>query len=316
MSKGFFFFCCSSFILLLSAINISIGPIVSKKVGIDSRFGDYWGSANCEYWSDQYEEKMDEMSAISLKYEEEWTKNECYRKKAMYNMEYASFIFNIVIGFVCGLLGLLHQLGLKPQFISKTGLIGLGCGVIGFILSFVYVIYNGIVYTNYYDNNNSIYKIDKFGAFAELNDDKYKCYFFDEPGNKHSIIAKYSDLRKSQYNYDKELIDSYKSSEVTQCSDFPTICLDGEEITGNYQYFNSVSGTQTKCRYLFVKNFIPFESISNKDKSERFLTSLILSLLISLANIGLIILGFLLFKTPDDSFVIKFDTNTNTNTKI
>lgn len=314
MSKGFLFFCCSSIILLLSAINISIGPIVSKKVGRDSRFGDYWGSANCEYWSDYYEDQLDDKSAISLKYEEEWTKNECYRKKAMYNMEYASFIFNIVIGFVCGLLGLLHQLGLKPQFISKTGLIGLGCGVIGFVLSFVYVIYNGIVYTNYYDNAY-IYKKDRFGAFAELNDDKYKCYYFDEPGNKHSIIAKYSDLRKSQYNYDKELIDSYKSSEVAQCRKSPTICLDGEEITRAYTYTDAVSGTLTKCRYLFVYSE-PSENISNKDKSDRFLTALILSLLVSLANIGLIILGFLLFKTPDDSFVIKFDTNTNTNTKI
>jgi len=311
MSKGFLFFCCSSLILLLSAINISIGPIVSRKVGVYSRFGGYWGSANCEYWSDQIEDKMDDRSAISLKYEEEWIKNECYRKKAMYNMEYTSFIFNIVIGFVCGLLGLLHQLGLKPQFISKTGLIGLGCGVIGFALSFVYVIYNGIVYTNYYDNA-SIYKRDKFGAFAELNDDKYKCYYFEEPGNKHSIIAKYSDLRKKQYNYDKELFDSYKSPEVQHCQADPQICLDGEEITDNGLHM--IDSTH-KCRYLFV-NSSPDLSISNKDMSDRFLTALILSLLVSLANIVLIILGFLLFKTPDDSFVIKFDTNTNTNTKI
>ena len=266
MSKGFFFFCCSSFILLLSAINISIGPIVSKKVGIDSRFGYYWGSANCEYWSDYYEDQLDDKSAISLKYEEEWTKNECYRKKAMYNMEYTSFIFNIVIGFVCGLLGLLHQLGLKPQFISKTGLIGLGCGVIGFVLSFVYVIYNGIVYTSYYDN--TIYKMDRFGAFAELNDDKYKCYYFDEPGNKHSIIAKYSDLRKKQYNYDKELIDSYESDEVDNCKADPTICLNGKEITYS-KFYPPLSSD--KCKYLFVDS--PSSSIGgfvNKDMSDSF----------------------------------------------
>ena len=311
MSKGFFFFCCSSIILLLSAINISVGPIVSRKVGQDPKFGKYWGSANCEFWSDYYEEQMDDRSAISLKYEEEWIKNECYRKKAMYNMEYASFIFNIVIGFVCGLLGLLHQLGLKPQFISKTGLIGLGCGVIGFVLSFVYVIYNGIVYTNYYDDD-SIYKRDKFGAFAELNDDKYKCYYFDEPGNKHSIIAKYSDLRKKQYNYDKELIDSYASNEVQNCMANPKICLDGEEITYS-QFYPSLS--TDKCKYLFVQS-PSLGSLVYKDMSDRFLTALILSLLVSLSNIGLIILGFLLFKTPDDSFVIKFDSNTNTNTKI
>ena len=101
-------------------------------------------------------------------------------------MEYTSFIFNVVIGFVCGLLGLLHQLGLKPQFISKTGLIGLGCGVIGFVLSFVYVIYNGIVYTNYYDNE-FIYKMDRFGAFAELNDPIDQLKRFENQQNEKNL---------------------------------------------------------------------------------------------------------------------------------
>ena len=35
------------------------------------------------------------------------------------------------------------------------------------------------------------------------NGDKYECFYHDEPENLHSIIAKYSDLIKRQYNYDK-----------------------------------------------------------------------------------------------------------------
>ena len=45
-------------------------------------------------------------------------------------------------------------------------------------------------------------------------------------------------------------------------------------------------------------NEIP--GIENKDLSDRFLTALILSLIICLANIGLALFGFLLFRTPGD----------------
>ena len=42
------------------------------------------------------------------------------------------------------------------------------------------------------------------------------------------------------------------------------------------------------------------EGIENKDLSDRFLTTLILSLIVCLANIGLALFGFLLFRTPGD----------------
>lgn len=312
MNKGLIFLCCSCLILLFSAINLSIGPIVSKKVGIEGYFGGYWGSLNCEYYKDEYEEKMREKSGKTLKYKEEWDKNECYRKKAMYNMEYTSFIFDIVIGFVCSLLGLLHQFELKKDFISKTGLIGLACGIVGFVLSFVYVIFNGIVYTNYYNHDHYFYKSDIDGAFAELNNDKYKCYYHDEPENEHALIAKYSDLIKKQYNYDKELYNSIKAPINSNCRMSPTICLMGEEVDTSIVY--SLRSSSSGCKYLYVED--DFDNFELKDISDRFLTTLLLSLFICLAYIGLVIFGFLLFTSPNDSSVIKFDANTNTNTKI
>ena len=36
MSKGLIFFCCACAILLFTIINISVGPIISGKVGNDS----------------------------------------------------------------------------------------------------------------------------------------------------------------------------------------------------------------------------------------------------------------------------------------
>ena len=62
MSKGLIFFCCACAILLFTIINISVGPIISGKVGNDYYMSDpddsssyinlAWGTANCEYFSD------------------------------------------------------------------------------------------------------------------------------------------------------------------------------------------------------------------------------------------------------------------------
>ena len=117
MSKGLIFFCFACAILLFTIINISVGPIISGKVGNDSMpdpdggssyINLAWGTANCQYFSDLYDKAKKTIDGDVLKYSYEWGKNECYRKKGMHDMEYTSFIFNAVIGFVCGLLGLLH----------------------------------------------------------------------------------------------------------------------------------------------------------------------------------------------------------------
>ena len=318
MSKGLLFFLCACAITILTAINLSIGPIINKKVGLNGTFGN-WGTANCEYYSDKYEDAKKGLgttgtgstpgstsfnSGKHVKFKEEWEKDECRRKKAMYNLEYTSFIFDIVIGFVCGLLGILQLLATKKEFIPKTGLIGLGCGIVGFVLTLFYVIYNGIVYTAYYDDDQ-ILKRDSYGIFAQRNGDKFICFYHDEPANVHSIIAKYSDLRKKQYNYDRGLEASYHSDEVQDCipdANNLDICLSGKEI------LVSTLGSMVNCDYLYAPNSQPGGDLTNKDLSDRFLTALILSLFVCLANIGLAILGFLLFKTPDDGFIIKFET--------
>ena len=297
MSKGLIFFCCACAILLFTIINLSVGPIISGKVGNDTAGGNdfYWGTANCAFYSDQYDiaEKDSSIDKDTLKYQYERPKNECYRKKGMHDMEYTSFIFNAVIGFVCGLLGLLHLFDVKKEYVSKTGMIGLICGFIGFVFSFVYVILNGLVYTTYYDYNNGIYKRNSDGAFAERKGNEFECFYYeDSPVNEHSLIAKYSDLIQKQYNYDKDLSESIKKdAKVIPCKRNPNICND-EKIT--------VPGISSNCKYLYVQDSELSDTITNKDISDRFLTTLLLSLFICLANIGLAIFGFLLFRTPGD----------------
>ena len=291
MGKGTIFFACSCCILVLTIVNLSIGPVISGKAGIV-------GTQNCKKLKDD----DDKYSGNNKKYASEWPIDECVRKKAMHDMEYTSFIFDIVIGFVCGFIGLLHIFEVKKDFVSNTGLIGLICGVIGFVLSLVYVIFNGLVYTNYYDDNSIVYKTDGDGIVAEASGSNFKCKYFDEKGNTHALIAKYSDLGKKQYNYNKDL--SKSLTEKSNCvfelgitaTDYSDICSDVETFDPS-DYF--LPGTST-CKNLYYYNTEISSSIENKDISDRFLTTLILSLFVCIANIGLALFGFLLFRTPGD----------------
>ena len=148
MGKGFLFFAFSCCILVLSIINLSIGPVVNKVVSEIKIDSDEvaWGTANCARYKDLKDDADDESKKNSI----QSAIDACERVKGMHDMEYTSFIFDIVIGFVCGLLGLFHLFELKKEFVPKTGLTGLVCGIVGFALSFVYVIFNGLVFTSKY----------------------------------------------------------------------------------------------------------------------------------------------------------------------
>jgi hypothetical protein len=295
MSKGLLFFCCSCCILVLTIINISIGPITSGKMRYYSEEDD-WGTLNYAAAKDNYDTQKDNPSCNDdcLKYGAKWILDMYQRKKGMHDMEYTAFIFDIVIGFVCGLIGLLHLFDLKKDFVSNTGLIGLGCGFVGFVLTFVYVILNGLVYTNYYDTGNRIDKRDSDGAFAELDGNKYKCLYFDKAGNGHSYFAKYSDLGKKQYNYNKGYLEDLAKIDGN-CKEDISLCR-GQETILNAAKKDS---NNNDCKFLYIDSNTETD-IVNKDISDRFLTALILSIFVCLANIGLALFGFLLFRAPSD----------------
>ena len=289
MGKGLLFFCCSCCILVLTIINLSIGPIITGRTDIE-------GTMNCARLNDYYDQLKDAgASNDDLKYTAKWSKDECLRKKGMHDMEYTAFIFDIVIGFVCGLIGLLHLFDLKKDFVSNTGLIGLGCGFVGFILTFVYIIFNGLVYTNYYDDNRII-KRDGDGIFAELEGDKYKCKYFDEEGNTHALIAKYSDLGKKQYNYEKKrhYPDDNDEFDKTECKISISDANDG--CANSEHYSKTLSSTTfNNCKYLYLSE--KANGFGNKYLFDRWVTTIIFSCFIIACCIGLAIFGFLLFQS-------------------
>ena len=299
MNKGLIFFCCACVILLFTIINLSVGPIVSFTVGRD------WGKLNCAIMSDGKKDQSPGLTDDQKKYYWQRPIDECNNKKAMHDMEYTAFIFDIVIGFICGLLGLLHFFDLKKDFIPKTGLIGFICGIIGFIFTFVYLILNGLVYTNYSTDNpnpstgthDSFYssdlKADSDGAFAELEGTRYKLIYFDKKENYYALYPTYSDLGKKQYNYDRDMYKAYNTNTNT---DKCYLGYTSMNYNANGYITHSSPTINTNCKKLYKR---PITGISNKDISDRFLTALILSLFVCIANIGLALFGFLLWKSPD-----------------
>ena len=297
MGKGTLFFCCACCILVLTIVNLSIGPIVSGT--LKNFVGQDLGTLNCKEDKDDWDDAKDRGDPKdSIKYVEKYAYNACQREKGMHDMEYTAFIFDITIGFICGLLGLLHIFEVKKDFVSNTGLIGLICGFIGFVITLIYVIFNGLVYTTVYIG--TLDKRDGDYVIAEKDGNTFKCLYFDHKYNHNSRYPKISDLGKKQYNYDKDILDDIVDNKIdTRCvgtNDIARMCSFQEDLDSSAYTRYSGYG----CDKIYVTTIGITLGIENKDLSDRFLTTLIISLFVCLASIGLALFGFLLFRTPGD----------------
>ena len=311
MNKNFFFFLISTIILLLSIVVLNTGPIINKIKGIGSQnnFDSNWGTLNCLYVSDQYEiEKEKRKIQIDLGGESENNKKErdrnlnqikkkrdsCYWMQAMHGLEYSAFTIDMIIGFICSILGFLHYLEEGKSFTTKSGLIGLVSGVIAFIITLVYLIYNILVYTKVSPNE---LKTEENRAYAKWDNSKnaYICLFFEDD-NKDSIYAKFSELGKKQYNYNTDFYLRESNSEFKNCIYYSN-CENNKEIFKNNQkpYLNDGSKLCTKVYKEYIDN------INYSDLNNCWLTTIILSSIIILCNIGLSFFGFLLFRNKEES---------------
>ena len=180
------------------------------------------------------------------------------------------------------------------------------------------MIFNGIVYTTVYVDDdigsNEIYKRNGDYAIAEKDGNGFKCLYFDHKDNGRAKYAKISDLGKKQYNYDKDGIKDLENV-VDNCKDYDgsgspppknkiaDACARKETLTiaELISEYSSPTNRFDDCPMIYMwENVVDDQGIENKDLSDRFLTALILSLIVCLANIGLALFGFLLFRTPGD----------------
>ena len=124
--KKTLFLILSGAIVIFSIICICSAPIIN---GIIPN-ADSWNTENCQKLTDEYKEakKGNDKDTIEAA---KRIKNKCNRDKAMYGLEYSSLIIDVICGFVCTILGLLHYFDIAKPFEKVTGIIGLSYGIIG-----------------------------------------------------------------------------------------------------------------------------------------------------------------------------------------
>ena len=318
--KNLIFLCIAASILLFSIIVVNIAPAINHLVDANN-----WMENSCKFQDDNIKINEDLNAGDEVLKPLKKNRDRCKRKQAMVGLEYTAFNLNLLIGFICSFLGLLHFLNLG-NLGKIPGLIGLGGGVIGFVLTFVYVIESGLVFDDIADNIGI--RIDSDGAFLEWNSDKkiYTCIFYKKE-NKDSLYLKYSDYGNTYLNYRKDItflteeknykyqdmptgcnfdIDSFLTSTNTDIYNF---CKDPDETNAipsgspSSYYGDDPTKKLGDCEkiYYISSSTNPIKDNEKKIQYDRWLTTLILSCFIFLFNIGLAIFGFLLFRESNGS---------------
>jgi hypothetical protein len=313
MNKTLLFLILATCTVIISVVVISIAPNVNDVHGQSIK----WATQNCEIIADRIKLLKDDITTLKK------MKNLCYREKAMHNMEYATFIINIILGFVCADLALIHYLGFGKDFEIKTGVIGFIAGVVGFILTLVYVCYSGYIFTNDvaflditisptnidYDDDDTVERLYSNGARykwkseenpTDPNDKDYGKYVteYENDREDYSNKIRYKDLGKKQYNYNSKYYKKYKN--YNDKEEDENKCPDPHNFVNDPTYYATLDpldyDTKYKkngddfCEYIYAK---PEEKIRNKKVFDKWLSSLILACVVLLTNLGVAVFGLL-----------------------
>ena len=335
--KNLIFLCASVAVVIFTAIVLNNAPIINRYVG------NGWYDKSCQYYVDLHKYNKDKAAADLSTYGVSTTdndlskeklldlfkegKNKCYRNKAMVGLEYSAFNFNIVFGFTCALLGLFNYL--KIGNLGKIiGIIGLGSGVIGFVLTLVYIIYSGIIFTQDvvdkdYDSLNGVYpglsiKIRGDGAYAEWDESKkgYVCLFYkkDKPD---SLYLKYSDYGNKHLNYRTKDIyaeeeknyeymayygcrkdSTYSSLDYKECKRRDESNNLGETQIKYHEKDSSSSAEKGDCKYIYYSLGSDYKKQNIYD---RWVITIVFGCFIFVLDLCLAIFGFLIFKDGGSS---------------
>ena len=299
MNNNLFFLCCGVAFLVFSIIVICTAPIIT---GVLPNSGK-WNTQNCKLISDMYDiyEKNHKNPTEAQKIEIESYKRTihlCRRQNAMYSMEYTSIIFDVILSFICTILGLLHYFDVGKSFEKFSGLIGLISGAICFILTFIYIIYSCYIFDNdiYRDSSeDGVRKLYSNGAYYKWEDSKYKRPYDEEEDTKKPYLnldlIKYKDLGKKQYNYNSKMYKSYYDPDV---NDEIKNCKHGistpTTVKKTYR-----DGSSSECDYIWPSSYSDNLGYEHKYLFDKWITSIIFGVLILVCDIGLAIFGFLLF---------------------
>lgn len=304
MNKPLIFIIIATSILVLSAIVICVSPIINNIQAYGWSPAN-WRNLNCQIFADEM--KKDDIDLDSLQKYKKY-KNICYRQKAMFGLENSAFVINIILAFICADLTLLHYLNVGKSFEKKTGLIGLISGIIGFILTLVYVCFSGYIFNNdvaygIIDINNLSFSrpgltklypngaLFKFEATDSTGTNGNFIKVSDKELGEYPSDLLYKDLGKKQYNYNTKYYQTYMKNDPAG------VGINNCHIEYGYS-LPTPPDPLPSCDYLY---YPPNTSTINKYIYDRWLTALILSVLIVACNVALSIFGFLLFKNSEES---------------
>ena len=292
------YFCFAGAILLFSVIVVNIAPAINH---LAEEF-DEWPYQSCSYYNDQYkdaekatsnsnEEKDKKLEKIKKR------KNRCERKKAMIGLEYTALNINLVCGFICTLLGFFLFFNIGGDMGKIPSFAGLGTGIVGFVLTLVYVIESGLVFNDISSRNY------------------YVCTFYDKD-NEDSLYLKYSDYGNKFLNYNKDVIfrEQEKKYEyyptfrrgcnyLSLTSDVFSTCKIYDEIHDEdhtlkkMKYYDGENKEIGDCNKLYY-----IDDVTNNYKKrlyDHWLTTIILSCFIFLFDIALALFGFLLMSNSN-----------------
>lgn len=301
MKYNLLFLISSLIIVVLSIIAIITAPIINGLIGTN------WGRENCQKYSDNYDyyKKNNEPQSKIDNEQKEFKK--CNRNKSMHDLEYASFIFDIVISFICTILSLQHFFNVGKYFQKITGIIGSISGIIAFLLTLIYVVYSAFIFNN---DNDKTDKLFENSAYMKWDGTKYIYTYTKEEYDKdpNVVYAKYKDLGKRQYNYNSDLYKQSQdiNSEFYNCHQFNIALNSYHTDFSSYNSIKHYTNDNTKdCQYLWEANGqnidIKYQDSSNKYLYDRWITTIILGVFISLFDIMLSLIGiFMLMSGSND----------------
>ena len=312
-------------LLVLSLISICLAPIINNLIKGASN----WGALNCKIYNHFHEYyKNDRTYAFNSEEEKKKYLNDmkkgqnyCNFKKGMYSLEYLSFFINILFYFILSFISMMTFFGNIKIFSERiNGLIGIICGSVGFIFAILYIIFSQYTFNNggpgkEYENpgdpasfsvynSDKIYKLEKDRSLAEWNDTSeiYECFYYDEESpDEDSLFAKYKDLGKAQYNYNKEFYrrSLISNSKISACNISTKNIIPEDECKNHHikdKYSRPFYSEREVCPKLHFNNDIINIETINKYIYGRWTATLFFSYLIVMLNICVLVIGCLIFK--------------------
>lgn len=274
MNKNFIFFIFSSVVFIISLIVLCLSPIINNTYIKTYGFNfSSWSTLNCQYYEDM--EGYDKLDVDDLHFYER-NKNLCRRKKAMHDLEYATLIINLFLGFICSNLSMFQYLNIGKKIHKKMGFIGAVFGFCAFILTLVYICFNGYILTNDSAYERKIIKKFPNGAMYKYVGGKYITAYEDVYKDDGEYI-KYKDLREKQYNYDNEYFKKFIQN--------PNDC---KIPTSSFNKNKYIQG----CDYIFAN---PVVNNENKNLYDKWVACLVFDVFILIGELGIFILGLIIF---------------------